>query len=173
MGGVIMTNEILLINGNVKFSITLDPSVWIFFDDRKVDLCTYFNEPRLEQNQLEQYTKKALQSIGIVKFAKELRSLRFNAASQSLKRKNDYRDICNAAASIFLQNAEINEGAHAVEIHTETKVYTLTLQDAMEAILGFSKDGKPLREDGPVHLYFGDGSNVNNPIVQVRRFTVL
>ncbi|MNG24886.1 hypothetical protein D3C84_1096610 [compost metagenome] len=73
----------------------------------------------------------------------------------------------------FLQNAEVNEGAYSVEIHTETNVYTIALQDAMQAILGFSKDGKPLREDGPVHLYFGDGSNFSNPIVQVRKFTVL
>jgi hypothetical protein len=166
-----MTNEILLINGNVKFSITLDPSVWIF-DDRKVDLCTYFNEPRLEQNQLEQYTKSAAEH-----WDREIREgAAFPPIQRSVTKFEKEKMITGTFAMPlhpFLQNAEINEEAHAVEIHTETKVYTLTLQDAMQAILGFSKDGKPLREDGPVHLYFGDGSNVNNPIVQVRRFTVL
>ena len=31
-------------------------------------------------------------------------------------------------------------------------------------ILCFSNNGKPLKEDGPVHVYFGDGSNKQNPI---------
>lgn len=34
-------SDIILITGNVKFTITLDPGVWIF-DDRKIDLNTYF-----------------------------------------------------------------------------------------------------------------------------------
>lgn len=166
-----MTNEILLINGNVKFSITLDPSVWIF-DDRKVDLCTYFNEPRLELDQLEQYTKSTAEHWD--------REIREGAAFPPIRRsvtKFEKEKMITGTFAIplrpFLQNAEVNEGAHSVEIHTETNVYTITLQDAMQAILGFSKDGKPLREDGPVHLYFGDGSNVSNPIVQIRQFTVV
>ena len=38
-------SEILFINGKVRFPITIDPTVWIF-DDRKVDLTTYFDETR-------------------------------------------------------------------------------------------------------------------------------
>ena len=34
--------NIILLSGKVKYSITLDPTVWIF-DDRKVDLSTYFS----------------------------------------------------------------------------------------------------------------------------------
>ena len=32
--------NIILVNGKVKFSITLDPSVWIF-DERKLELTTF------------------------------------------------------------------------------------------------------------------------------------
>ena len=39
--------NIILVNGKVKFSITLDPSVWIF-DDRKLDLTTFFDEKKEE-----------------------------------------------------------------------------------------------------------------------------
>ena len=36
--------------------------------------------------------------------------------------------------------------------------------------MNFSKDGKMLKEDGPVHLYFADGSNRDNPLKNVRAF---
>ncbi len=45
-----------------------------------------------------------------------------------------------------------------VEIETVDTTITLPLETVNKAILGFSKEGKPLKEDGPVHLYFNDGS---------------
>ncbi|MGQ0420669.1 hypothetical protein ACT4US_17185, partial [Bacillus sp. HC-Mk] len=47
-------SEILFINGKVRFPITIDPTVWIF-DDRKVDLTTYFDETRENTSELETY----------------------------------------------------------------------------------------------------------------------
>lgn len=58
-------SEILFINGKVRFPITIDPTVWIF-DDRKVDLTTYFDETRENTSELETYLK-TLQNIGIAK----------------------------------------------------------------------------------------------------------
>ena len=49
-------SEILFINGKVRFPITIDPTVWIF-DDRKVDLTTYFDETRENTSELEAYLK--------------------------------------------------------------------------------------------------------------------
>ena len=48
--------NIISISGNVKFPITLDPGVWIF-DDRRVDLNTYFDEAIEKTDALEEYTK--------------------------------------------------------------------------------------------------------------------
>ena len=36
-----------------------------------------------------------------------------------------------------------------------------------DIILKYSIDGKPLREDGPIHVLFKDGSNIDNPIRNV------
>ena len=58
-------SEILFINGKVRFPITIDPTVWIF-DDRKIDLTTYFDETRENTSELETYLK-TLQNIGIAK----------------------------------------------------------------------------------------------------------
>jgi hypothetical protein len=72
----------------------------------------------------------------------------------------------------FLRNAEPLPDAKELTIVTEHNEVTVPLEQAYKAILGFSKDGKPLREDGPVHFYFGDGSNRETPITHVRRFIV-
>ena len=48
--------NIIIISGNVKYTITLDPSVWIF-DDRRVDLTTYFTTKLENSKSLEEYTK--------------------------------------------------------------------------------------------------------------------
>ncbi len=42
----------------------------------------------------------------------------------------------------------------------------------IQLIFKFSQDGKPLTEDGPVHLLFADGSNVENPIKNIRAIRV-
>ena len=51
-------NDIIQIKGKVKFSITLDPSVWIF-DDRKEELSVYFNNKSKteKKNEEEEYIK--------------------------------------------------------------------------------------------------------------------
>lgn len=69
-------SEILFINGKVRFPITIDPTVWIF-DDRKVDLTTYFDETRENTSELEAYLK-TLQNIGIAKSVMVLLSRRYN-----------------------------------------------------------------------------------------------
>ena len=69
-------SEILFINGKVRFPITIDPTVWIF-DDRKVDLTTYFDEKRENTSELEAYLK-TLQNIGIAKSVMVLLSRRYN-----------------------------------------------------------------------------------------------
>src|SRR5213078_4328775 len=50
--------SIIFINGKVEFPITIDPLVWIF-DDRKVEIDTYFDKEKEEVDELEDYTKKA------------------------------------------------------------------------------------------------------------------
>ncbi|MFF2266623.1 peptidyl-prolyl cis-trans isomerase, partial [Lysinibacillus fusiformis] len=42
-----------------------------------------------------------------------------------------------------------------------------TIEEAYTLILKYSQDGKPLFEDGPVHVLFKNGSNVDSPIKNV------
>ncbi|MER2140843.1 MAG: peptidyl-prolyl cis-trans isomerase, partial [Priestia megaterium] len=51
-----MMNSIIMLKGKVKYTLTLDPSVWIF-DDRKLDMEVFFEHPPEQKDETEAYTK--------------------------------------------------------------------------------------------------------------------
>jgi hypothetical protein len=168
-------SDIILITGNVKFTITLDPGVWIF-DDRKIDLNTYFLNPSHEQLQNEQQEEEEeIKKLSAFWDREIQEGAVFPPTLKTEKRYLKEKIITGTFAmplAPFLRNAEPLPDAKELTIVTEHDELTIPLEQAYKAILGFSKDGKPLREDGPVHFYFGDGSNREAPITHVRRFVV-
>ena len=48
---------VIPIKGNVRHAITMDPGIWIF-DDRRIDLETFFTGGHVEKDELEEYKKK-------------------------------------------------------------------------------------------------------------------
>ncbi|RFU63524.1 peptidyl-prolyl cis-trans isomerase [Peribacillus glennii] len=162
--------SILFIKGDVKYNITLDPGVWIF-DDRKVDLDTYFHEEPQQINELEEYTISTSKH-----WEREIREGAIFPPTLKTEKKFEKEKVLSGTFGIpfkhFLQNAEPHEGASSVIIETETGESVHSLEAAKAFILGFSIKGQPLREDGPVYVYFGDGANFATPIKQVRSFRV-
>jgi len=166
-------SDIMMLTGKVKFTITLDPGVWIF-DDRKIDLDAYFSQPQPgeeETNQEEEEIKKwsafwdrEIQEGAV--FPPTLKTER-----QFLKEKIITGSFGMPFAP-FLRNAEPHEDASELVIVAENEEVALPLEKAHDLIFAFSKNGKPLRDDGPVHIYFGDGSNRETPITNVRRLVV-
>ncbi|MEI2664875.1 peptidyl-prolyl cis-trans isomerase [Rossellomorea sp. LJF3] len=162
--------SIIPIKGKVKFPITLDAGVWIF-DDRKVDLTTYFDDTTEKVDELEEYTKAVSKH-----WSREIQEGATYPPTLKTEKRYEKEKILNGTFAIpfapFLKNAEpLPEGASIV-IETETGDHLLDINEADQLLIGFSKEGKPLREDGPVHIYFMDGSNRNNPITNVRAFRV-
>lgn len=51
-------NDIIVLTGKVKFTITLDPGVWIF-DDRKVDMDAYFSSRLHSRRKRSKRTRKS------------------------------------------------------------------------------------------------------------------
>jgi len=163
-------DNIILLRGKVKFSLTLDPGVWIF-DDRKVDLSTYFlgeTENQLEEDneikKISQYWDREIQEGAV------------SPPTLKTEKKFEKEKIIHGSFGIplepFLKNAEPLNDASKLIILTEQREIEIPLEQAFKAVLGFSKDGKPLKEDGPIHFYFGDGSNHHNPITHVRQLIV-
>mgnify|MGYP001228263949 FL=1 len=72
----------------------------------------------------------------------------------------------------FYNHAEVNEDAKDVTLVTNHGDVKISLEQLKNAYLLFSIKGKPVKEDGPVHLYFGDGSNNDNPIKGIKKIII-
>lgn len=163
-------DNIILISGKVKFPITLDPGVWIF-DDRRLDLNTYFLSEDSKKNDLEEYTKSISKH-----WDREIMEGAVFPPTLKAEKKYEKEKVLTGTFGIpfkpFLRNAEIENNASTLIIATNDDEVRIPLVDAEELILGFSKDGKPLKDDGPVHVYFGDGRNKEKPLKNVKAFKV-
>jgi hypothetical protein len=165
---VIRLEQIITIMGNAKYTITLDPSVWIF-DERKVDLTTYFNEPfkAKEDTYMKDVSKHWDREIS------QGASLPEKTNKITYNREKLLKGTFGMPLAPFIQNAVPSPDASRLIVETsEQKQYKLSLENVHNAILGFSLDGKPLTEDGPAHFYYGDGSNQKSPIRNVRRLII-
>ncbi|AMQ07356.1 hypothetical protein [Sporosarcina psychrophila] len=157
---------IIPIKGNVRHVITLDPTVWIF-DDRRVDLKTYFTESHIEKDELEEY-KRAMGKH----WSREIMEGATFPPTLETEKKFEKRKVLTGTYGIqlrhFLKIAEPAENARTLAFETsdgESHSFPLTKVD--DIIFKFSDEGKPLLEGGPVHVVFKDGSNNDNPIRNV------
>lgn len=162
--------NIIIISGETKFSITLDPGVWIF-DDRKIELTTFFSKQQEVTDELEAYTRSVSKH-----WDREIIEGAVFPPTLRTEKKYEKEKVLTGTFGIpfkpFLANAEPKQNAKKVIVKTVNEEHEISLDIAKELILAFSDAGKPLTSDGPIHVYFGDGSNKGNPIKNVREFIV-
>lgn len=163
--------NIIRIEGKVNFSITLDPGVWIF-DDRRIDLDTYFvEEKQAKKDELEEYTKAVSKH-----WEREIREGAIYPPTLKSERKFEKEKLLNGTFGIkfgpFLHNAEPQPSSSKVVFVGQGSELEVDISTAQEMILAFSKNGKPLKENGPVHVYYEDGSNQDAPLTNVHRIIV-
>jgi hypothetical protein len=162
--------NIIIISGKVKYPITLDPGVWIF-DDRRVDLTTFFSTKIEKSNSLEEYTKAVSKH-----WDREITEGAIYPPTLKSEKKFEKEKVLTGTFGIhfrpFLLNAEPSTDANLIVIQSLDGDYEYPLETAFDFILGFSNKGKPLTEDGPVHVYLGDGSNQENPIKNIKGFLI-
>lgn len=164
-------NTIIPFKGKVKYPVTMDAGVWIF-DDRRIDLNTYFDQEDQQTEETEEdYTKKVSKY-----WEREIREGAVSPPTIKTEKKFEKEKLLTGTFGIklapFLKNAEPEKDATTLVIETAEGEEAVPLEKAYDLILCFSKNGKPLWEDGPVHIYFGDGSNKQNPIKHVRALRV-
>ncbi|MCL7746324.1 peptidyl-prolyl cis-trans isomerase [Halalkalibacter alkaliphilus] len=168
-----MQEFVFFIEGEVGHPLTIDPTVWIF-DERKVDLDTYFEEIKTKEDEETAY-KKAISAQWDKEITEGSAPPRPNSNGNEIRYEK--QKLINGSFGMplkpFLINAEPLKGVANVEITEENGTqHVVTLADALAGIVGFSHKGQPLREDGPIHFYFGDGSNQTSPIKNVCKFTL-
>ncbi len=159
---------IIPIKGKVKFPITLDAGVWIF-DDRRIDLDTYFSD-EYEEVEEEEFTVASKHWDRVIKEGA------VSPPTLKSERRFEKEKVLTGSFGIvlepFLKHAEVSEEASTFVIETTNDEVSLPLEKSYELILAFSKDGKPLIDDGPVHVILPDGSNKDEPIKHVKAFRV-
>lgn len=159
---------IIPIKGDVTYKLTLDPTVWIF-DDRKLNLSTYFTEEQIDKDELEEYKRGMGEhwSREIMEGATVPPTLNSEKKYKREEKQEMLTGTFGMRFQPFLENAEPSASASKVVIEAASGDYAFSLEDAKQLIFKFSQDGKPLRTDGPVHVIFPDGSNVEQPITDV------
>lgn len=171
LGGALL-DFIVFIHGRIHHNITIDPTVWIF-DDRKIDLTTWAGEEKRKADDLEAYTK----SISKQWDKEMIEGAQIPKRTKTNQLRNKKEALINGTFGMpfgsFLENARPEEGATELVIETAGgEEHTVTLAEAQQLVIGFSKNGKPLTETGPVHVYYGDASNKEAPITYVKGFRV-
>lgn len=158
--------SIIQIKGNVRYKITIDPSVWIF-DDRKFLMDSFFEKKTSsEADQLDQ----ELDQERVIREGQTL--------PPTLKTEKKYEKEKLVTGSFgmklgdMLKNAEPLEQADTCEFVTKTETIAIPLSAAMESIAHFSQNGKPVTEEGPIHVYFKDQSNLTQPIKGVQELII-
>ncbi|MGP4106852.1 hypothetical protein [Virgibacillus sp. L01] len=161
---------IVPITGNVTYSITLDPTVWIF-DDRKILLDEAFskkeNEQQVEDNELENASKRWNRAVYQQKINPPV--------NKSISRFEREKILVNSYVmpiNEFVDHAEIKENATDVTLVTNKGEEHISLEALQNCYLLFALEGKPLKEEGPVHLFYKDGSNKDNPITGIEKIII-
>lgn len=154
------------IKGNVHHAITLDPSVWIF-DDRRIDLDSFFKAGYVEIDENEEYKKK----MGKHWSREIMEGAVFPPTLDSERQFEETQEMTGTYGiylNHFLKNAAPKEDASKITFEsTDGENHSYPLARLDEIILKYSIDGKPILEDGPIHILFKDGSNIENPIRNV------
>ncbi|MBP0724771.1 peptidyl-prolyl cis-trans isomerase [Bacillus sp. RG28] len=163
-------SDIFSISGNVQFELTIDPSVWIF-DERKIELDEFFDLTYQNINEEELYLQRVSKHWDreITEGAKLTPP---NEKLMASEKKKWLSQSYGMPLKYFLKNAKINEDATNIIIETTSSEIKLTVDEAMNGLLAFSIKGKPLRENGPVHFYYADIRNKNEPITDIRKIIV-
>ena len=155
-------SQILQIKGKVKYPITLDPGVWIF-DDRRIDLDTYFHKKE-EENVPELTYEEKLAKY----WQREIQESSVSPPTLKTEIKYEKEKVLTGTFGIFfepfLNHAEPDEDAEMLVFETKNGNIKIPLNKGKEIIFKFSENGKPLKENGPVYVLYKDGSNFEQPI---------
>ncbi|MCM3710064.1 peptidyl-prolyl cis-trans isomerase [Sporosarcina luteola] len=163
--------SIITIKGNVKHVITLDPTVWIF-DDRKVDLTTFFTEEFIERDEEEEYKR----SMG-KHWSREIMEGATFPPTLKTEKKFDRQKMVTGTFGIsldhFVKNAVPSTNAKTITFLTlDGTEETYPVSEIGNFLFKFSQDGKPLTVDGPAHLLLKDGSNIERPLRKVTAIVI-
>ncbi|WP_067728235.1 hypothetical protein [Oceanobacillus damuensis] len=162
---------IVPITGKVSYSITLDPTVWIF-DDRKILLEDAFSVQASETEENDDLERRS------ERFNREVLETKMNRppVNKSISKLEGEKILKNSYViplKDFIDNAEAEPEAENATLVTDGhEDVTITLEELANGYFLFALNGKPLKTDGPVHYFYKDGSNRNSPITNIKKIVI-
>jgi len=143
----VIVQHIVMLKGAVAFSLTLDPSSWLF-DDRKIDIDDFYADD-FDLSTFLAAQKDERAGAPIPRLATERR--KYNKSEWLIR-------SFAMPARIFIDNAEPYANAsHLAFEFTDgdaDKTQSISLEEARDGLLAFSYQGKIISSDGPLHFYF-------------------
>lgn len=160
---------IIQLTGKVKYPITLDSSVWIF-DDRKILLDDAFSPNKKENEALHEDYDKFNEMYSLEVYQQKIKPP-VNKSINKFEKEKILTNTYVMPIESFVKNAEIEDDATVAILHTDQEDVIITIEQFTNAYLLFAIKGKPVKDNGPVHLLFNDGSNKDNPIKGFNKVT--
>lgn len=160
---------IIPLKGNVTYPITLDASVWIF-DDRKVILEEAFTNKIIKEE--DDSLKKAAEMFDQEIYFQTKIKPPVNKSINKFEKEKILTHSFVMPLEDFINTAEVKPEATRARLKTGEDDVIITVEQLKSAYLLFAVDGKPLKKDGPVHLYFRDGSNKDKPIKNINEIII-
>src|SRR5699024_10307192 len=160
---------IVPITGMVTYIITMDPSVWIF-DDRKILLDEAFSSNKVKTETEENFQKT--ERIWTQEVYQQKVKPPVNRSIKRFERDKILKSSYVMPIKDFIEHAEIKSNAKDATLITKNENINISLEDLESCYLLFAIDGKTVKEDGPVHLYYKDGSNRDNPIKGIKKIII-
>ncbi|MYL32996.1 hypothetical protein GLW08_02245 [Pontibacillus yanchengensis] len=161
---------VIQITGNVHYTITLDPTVWIF-DDRKIDFSEAFTSTETLKDNEEDDLRKAAQIWDREIYQQKL-DPPVNKSISTFDKKKILEGTYVMPIHHFLEHAQLKDNASIVTLETIDGPVQISVHDLKQSLLLFAQDGKPIQEQGPVHLYYMDGSNKQTPLKGIQKVVV-
>ncbi|MFG6119109.1 hypothetical protein [Thalassobacillus sp. B23F22_16] len=157
---------IVQIAGNVNYPITLDPTVWIF-DDRKVTMEEAFGTVDKENTEEDELQKASM------RWDREIYQQKIdppvNRSISRFEKEKILKETYLMDLKPFIKTSEPANDSKGVTLETTKGNKEVSIEDMRQALALFSVEGRPLKEDGPIHLYWADGSNKNEPVTGVKK----
>lgn len=156
--------------GNVNYNITLDPTVWIF-DDRKILLEDAFIQQKEKISHAEDDLEKAANRFNREVYRASVKPP-VNKSITRFEREKILKNSYVMPLQEFLFHAEVKADSKDATLTTVNGPVDISLGKLQDCYLLFAIKGKPITENGPVHLFFKDGSNKENPITGIQKITI-
>ncbi|PBB05280.1 MULTISPECIES: hypothetical protein [Salimicrobium] len=159
---------IVQITGKVTYPITLDPTVWIF-DDRKLTFSEIFedgitSEEEREIDELREQAERFNRAMYQQKVTPPV-----NKSVNRYEKERAVKGTFLMPLLPFLHTSDIHDEAKTAVLETSEGEKSVTAEEIRDAYALFAEKGKPLKDDGPIHLYMGDGSNKDEPIKGIKK----